>query len=265
MPSSNSQISHFYQVSRDPFRGGQSLTHSCLLAVNPSLEVVNGYIVAKTPYYITALVDDLFAATKAGQFPCGAVWDGNPAGAPIVEVPYGWLWETCPRVATFYKWTRQRRSMVVPVRRLSSSSSYILYVDTPLLQSAQSDGLHRLDNTETEKACCVVSIIPSRLVSRNLLASSSLILIFVGICVVCDTVIWLSTCFTFATPMLLSGFYETYLGYIIINFLQDKTGNYRLTLDMKARFLFVILCGNVSAQGRQCPICPGNIMRQANC
>jgi hypothetical protein len=45
--------------------------------------------------------------------------------------------------------------------------------------------------------------------------------------------------------MLLSGFYEAYLDYNVINFLQDKTENFRLTLDMRARLLFVILCGNL--------------------
>jgi hypothetical protein len=70
-------------------------------------------------------------------------------------------------------------------------------------------------------------------------------MILAGLCVVCDTILWLSTCFAFASPMLLSGFYEAYLDYTIINFLQEKTENFRLTLDMRARLLFVILCGNL--------------------
>jgi len=72
--------------SLDPYRGAQNFTLCCLLAVNASLEVVNGYIVEKTPCYINASVDDLLAATREGQFPCGAVWNGNFVGAPIVEV-----------------------------------------------------------------------------------------------------------------------------------------------------------------------------------
>jgi hypothetical protein len=42
----------------------------------------------------------------------------------------------------------------------------------------------------------------------------------------------------------LSGFYEAYLDYIIINFLDEKTDNFRLRLDMRARLLFVIFCSN---------------------
>lgn len=82
--------------SRNPTKGGQNFTHCCLLAVNQSLEIVNGYVVEKQPSFINATVDDLLAATAAGEFPCGAVWNGNPAGAPIVQVPDSWLESTCP-------------------------------------------------------------------------------------------------------------------------------------------------------------------------
>ena len=81
---------------RKPTNGGQDFTHCCLLAVNQSLQVVNGYVVEKSPSFINATVDDLLAATAAGQFPCGAAWNGNPAGAPIVQVPDSWLESVCP-------------------------------------------------------------------------------------------------------------------------------------------------------------------------
>ena len=67
-------------------------------------------------------------------------------------------------------------------------------------------------------------------------------------CVITDTVIWLSICFAFASPMLLSGFYEAYLDNILVGFLIEKTENYRLTLDMRARILFVILAGNLDLE-----------------
>jgi len=70
-------------------------------------------------------------------------------------------------------------------------------------------------------------------------------MILAGLCVICDTVMWLSMCFAFASPMLLSSFYEAYLDYNLMDFLQDKTENFRPTLDMRARLLFIILCGNL--------------------
>lgn len=73
-------------------------------------------------------------------------------------------------------------------------------------------------------------------------------MIFAGFCVVCDTIIWLSVCFAFASPMLLSGFYEAFLDNRIIGFLTEKTHNFRLTLDMRARLLFVVLVGNLDLE-----------------
>jgi hypothetical protein len=70
-------------------------------------------------------------------------------------------------------------------------------------------------------------------------------MVLAGMCAICDTISWLAMCFACASPMLLSEFYEAYLDYIIINFLQEKTENFRLTLDMRARLLFVVLCGNL--------------------
>ncbi len=70
-------------------------------------------------------------------------------------------------------------------------------------------------------------------------------MILAGICVVTDTVIWLSICFAFASPMSLSGFHEAFLDNRIMRFLVEKTNNYRLILDMRARLLFIVLVGNL--------------------
>lgn len=76
---------------RTPSLGGQNFTHCCLLAMNISLEVINGTLRVKTPFYINATIEELLEATAADQFPCGASWNGNIAGAPKVEVPSLWL------------------------------------------------------------------------------------------------------------------------------------------------------------------------------
>jgi hypothetical protein len=70
-------------------------------------------------------------------------------------------------------------------------------------------------------------------------------MVVAGVFVVCDTIVWLSICFAFASPMLLSGFYEAFLDNRIIGFLTEKQRNLQLTLDMRARLLFVILVGNL--------------------
>jgi hypothetical protein len=48
--------------------------------------------------------------------------------------------------------------------------------------------------------------------------------------------------------MILSGLYEAWLDYKVMSFLTEKTNNFRLTLDMRARLLFVILVGNLDLE-----------------
>jgi len=80
--------------SWDPLKGGQNFTHCCLLAINDSLQVVDGYIV-NTTTWINATVDELISATQNDQFPCTAVWNGNNQGAYVVEVPWPWYEDNC--------------------------------------------------------------------------------------------------------------------------------------------------------------------------
>lgn len=82
-------------LHRRPQFGGQNFTHCCLLAVNASLEFVDGFVVKSEPDFIKTTVSDLLAANDAGQFPCTATWNGDRYGAPIVETPASWLESTC--------------------------------------------------------------------------------------------------------------------------------------------------------------------------
>ncbi|KAH9212844.1 hypothetical protein DL95DRAFT_463504 [Leptodontidium sp. 2 PMI_412] len=68
---------------RNPRKGGQNYTHCCLLAVNASLDIQNGFIVETLSSFIQSPIEDLLAATEANQFPYTAKWDGNPAGLMI--------------------------------------------------------------------------------------------------------------------------------------------------------------------------------------
>lgn len=86
---------------RKPSLGGQNFTHCCLLAMNISLEVNNGTLIRKEPFYINATIDELLAANAADQFPCGASWNGNTAGAPKVKVPTWWLESMCDLTLVF--------------------------------------------------------------------------------------------------------------------------------------------------------------------
>lgn len=62
---------------------------------------------------------------------------------------------------------------------------------------------------------------------------------------VIDTIIWLSMCFAFAGPMLMSGLYEAYLDNLLLRFVRGQSKARKLTLDMRVRLMFVLLCGNL--------------------
>ena len=59
-------------TGRNPRMGGQNFTHCCLLAVNASLDIKDGYIVEEPSPFVKASVQDPLAATEANQFPCTA-------------------------------------------------------------------------------------------------------------------------------------------------------------------------------------------------
>jgi hypothetical protein len=65
-----------------------------------------------------------------------------------------------------------------------------------------------------------------------------------------DTLIWLALCFAFASPMILSGVYEAFWDHRVVRFLNDE--GCKLTIEMRAKLLYIILVGNLDLQGNEC-------------
>ncbi|CZR51374.1 uncharacterized protein PAC_01249 [Phialocephala subalpina] len=218
-------------LHRNPSLGGQNFTHCCLLAMNASLDILNGFVVKKDPDFIQATVDDLLAANNAGQFPCTAAWNGNRDGAPIVSVPASWLESTCP-------------GWQLSDSKKGDESQWVLPFVGFLLPAV----IFCLTIPRRRKLAIWRKLFVQDLSELVPWLLSPVAMIMAGICVCCDTIIWLCICFAFASPMILSGFYEAYLDHKIISFLIEKTNNFRLTVDMRARLLFVILVGNLDLE-----------------
>jgi hypothetical protein len=75
--------------------GGQNFTRCCLRAVASTYEVDGGKIItSRNPanVFLDLTPDKL----NESQFPCGAKYAGDDAGAPLVSVPYHWCAENCP-------------------------------------------------------------------------------------------------------------------------------------------------------------------------
>jgi hypothetical protein len=84
----------------NPYLGGQNFTWCCLKAFENALDVTNnGTVVIRNSSRSTIGVHslaDLQSAAARSQFPCGAEYNGDAQGAPVVAIGYGFLVEQCP-------------------------------------------------------------------------------------------------------------------------------------------------------------------------
>lgn len=84
-----------YPVSRYSLSvGAQDLDHCCLLAVNDSLDVVDGDVIGFTPSQ--SFIADDFESFRTRQFPCAAGYIEDNEGAPTVTIPYSYCRTNCP-------------------------------------------------------------------------------------------------------------------------------------------------------------------------
>lgn len=223
------------------YAGGQDYDHCCLLAVNESLSIdSSGRIVQKSPPYNyvfpasnlsdqTGGLQALFEASAWDQFPCGAKYNGSDLGSPsIVQVPYTWVHTNCPgwqlsdsKAGDESEWISPFTGFLLP--------AVVFCITIPRRRKLGVwSGLFIQDM--------------SRLKVWLIAPFAAMLALLV---VVTDTIIWLCMCFTFAGPMLVSGLMEAYLDKAMLDFVSSKIKAGRLTLDMRARILFVILVGNL--------------------
>ncbi len=84
----------------NPYLGGQDFTWCCLKAFENALAVADdGSVVIRNNSGSTigaSTVKELQDAAQRNQFPCTAKYNGDPRGAPVVEIDYGFLADECP-------------------------------------------------------------------------------------------------------------------------------------------------------------------------
>ncbi|KAK0375325.1 hypothetical protein CLIM01_07324 [Colletotrichum limetticola] len=221
------------------YLGGQNYTWCCLRAVEEGLRIDNGTLIIynNTITNISALTTgDLRSAANRSQFPCDAKYnDAHLGGAPEVRVQYEWFIETCPG------WSLSDKSNLNAW--LHSLSGFLVPAVVFCLSVPRRRKLHVPRHLFTADIGGIKSIIPAILGA-----------IIAGLIVTVDTIIWLSICFAFAGPMILSGLYEAFLDNRVLEFLRNKINNKRLTLDMRCRCLMLILIGNLDLALSQPPV-----------
>jgi hypothetical protein len=225
------QLQHLEEAAptRNPYIGGQNFTYCCLKAVNQSLDVDrNGNLILLNNWIVLqdGNASHLLEADSRGQFPCGAAYNGDPNGAPVVQVNYTWLADECPG------WERSGEKNLNAW--LQPLSGFLLPAIIFCLSVPRRRKLYIFRAFFVADLAGVKSYFPALLGAIGAL-----------ILVTLDTIIWLSTCFAFAGPMILSGLYEALLDNRILEFLRVKITNNRLSLDMRCRCLMIILIGNL--------------------
>ncbi|OAA60971.1 hypothetical protein SPI_04995 [Niveomyces insectorum RCEF 264] len=218
-----------------PSSGGQNFTTCCLKAINDAIEIGPDGRLRFASQFENWIVfnegadqplDLLVNYSLRNQFPCTAVYDGDARGAPVVQVNYTWLADTCPGWALSSKdnlnaWLQPLSGFLVP--------AVIFCLSIPRRRKLAVPRLFFAPDQAGIKSYLLAPF------------GATLALLMVSV----DTIVWLCICFAFAGPMILSGLYEAILDNRILEYLKLKIDESRLTLDMRCRCLMLILIGNL--------------------
>ncbi|OTB06600.1 hypothetical protein M426DRAFT_104756 [Hypoxylon sp. CI-4A] len=210
--------------------GGQNFTHCCLLALNDSLTVQSDGNLSYTPTSFVApgiSIGELESTIETDEFPCGASWNGDAGGAPVVQVPYHWCEQRCPG------W------------EISHSNVMQQWIG-PLVQFIV-PSLAFCTNVPRTRKLAIPDIVfkghPRTLVG---LMTYWIRLLGALVLMTLDTVVWLAVCFAFAGPMLLSAVYEYALDRKVLEFLAPPNGKPpAISMRLRAHLLLAVVAGNI--------------------
>lgn len=210
------------------------MTHCCLLAVNESFSIQNGSLI-RTNSHSTFLdsrfsIFDLETVLQSDQFPCGAKFDGDHNGTPIIRVRHAWCKQNCGgwQVSS----SKNLRQWIGPM------VGFILPALVFCLNVPRRRKLLIGDKWFKAKPGRAYPFLKTPI--RALVAA---------ILVAVDTLIWLCICFAAAGPMLLSGIYEATLDSRVLSVVGRSLESGSLTTEMRARLLLIVLVGNFDLRG----------------
>ncbi|KAK7951198.1 uncharacterized protein PG986_006926 [Apiospora aurea] len=219
--------------------GGQNFTHCCMRAVNDSLDVSsdNNLTLKDSSFFQPGTTAaSLQAAIDNDQFPCGAEWNGDAAGAPVVQVPYSWCTAQCPG------WE------ISHFRKLSQWIGPLVQFILPSLAFCL--------NVPRARKLAVPDVV-FRVRPHDVLGFATYWLRLLGamLLMTLDTTVWLSICFAFAGPMLMSSMCEFVLDRKVLEFLRPPNGSGRgdkglgtkplIPAKVRAQLLLAVVVGNV--------------------
>lgn len=217
--------------------GGQNFAHCCLVAINQSISVTGpaGTLSLNTPSYFEppVTIEELEYAFSNGHiFPCGASRGSIPDEAPAVRVPYGWCLSQCGG------WEMSHIS--VPQQWVGPLVQFVLPSLALCLNIPRASKLAMPDVISWPRPWSLIWF-----------ATYWIRLLWAMLATAVDTVVWLSICFAFAGPMLLSAMYEYVLDRKVLDFLnassngKAKDDEPSISPRLRAQLLLAVAVGNL--------------------
>lgn len=210
------------QLPGNPALGGQDFGRCCDLAVNESLEIVNGHVQYKPGQTV---IQDPISIFLSHQYPCTAWYNGSDEGGPQVLITYSWCRDNCngwakTETSIQSDWLEPFVGFILPTvvfcfaipRRKAFVTPSAIFPGAGLLA------------------------FPQNLTLLYKLPLAALVIIF-------DTVQWVVVCIVMAGPMLLAGVFEAVIDARIMGYLRSH--GHRLNPQRRAHLLLVVLIGNL--------------------
>ncbi|RWA05993.1 hypothetical protein EKO27_g9108 [Xylaria grammica] len=229
--------------------GGQSFTHCCLIALDESLVVRDGNLSYADISFVdpSVSIDDLQYAAQNDAFPCGAEFTGDKNGAPVISVTYNWCRDKCPgwelsHFNVLQQWVGPLVQFIVPCLAFCTNVPRTRKLGIPNI---------------------VFQAHPRTVVG---FATYWIRLLGALILMLLDTVVWLSICFAFAGPMLLSAVYEYALDRKVLEFLSPPKGEPpKIPMRLRAQLLLAVVCGNIRMAMRERTDCDSGDDASSGC
>ncbi|KAI1466870.1 uncharacterized protein F4812DRAFT_460428 [Daldinia caldariorum] len=210
--------------------GGQNFTHCCLRALNDSLVLSpNGNLSYSSTSFVApgVSIEQLEDAIQNDAFPCGATFNGDLRGAPVVRIPY-------------YQCTAQ-----CPGWEISHSNAMQQWIG-PLVQFIVPSLAFCTNVPRTHKLAIPEIVFKAHPRTITGFMTYWIRLLGAVLLMTLDTVVWLGICFAFAGPMLLSAVYEYALDRKVLEFMAPPNDRPpAMSLRLRAQLLLSIVVGNI--------------------
>ena len=210
-----SQLSTLSPIGRP---GGQDFTHCCATALSTFANGSDLSEISVGPFSGTS------------QYPCGATYQGDSAGAPPVKVTYKWCHKQCPgwqvsKAEKLTQWLQPFVGFILP--------AVIFSLNVPRRRKIQPPAW----------------VFPEDIEKFTSLLKALLCALSAALIVTIDTIVWLCVVFALAGPLLLSGLYEAWIDKRVVDFMSRKNNFDELPLALRSKILIAVLVGNLDLDG----------------